>query len=70
MNNGGISDLTTTIIIILVLLVFWMLLKQMGRKRKRRSFRSISARDLRERYLRGDISPEEYEAEKKRFEQK
>jgi uncharacterized membrane protein len=70
MNNGGITDLTATIIIILVLLVFWVLLKQMGRKRKRRSFRSISPGDLRERYLRGEISPEEYEAQKKRFERK
>jgi uncharacterized membrane protein len=70
MNIGGITDLFAIIIIILVLLIFWMLLKKMGGKRKSRSFRSISSGDLRERYIRGEISRKEYEAQKKRFERK
>ena len=64
-QNGGVTDLTTILVIIIALLIFWILLKQMGRQRKRRSFRSTSLGHLRQRYARGDVSEEEYDRQKK-----
>jgi uncharacterized membrane protein len=68
LQNGGVTDLTSIIVIIIALLILWILLKQMGRQKKRRSFRSTSLGHLRQRYARGDISDEEYEKQKKEFE--
>jgi uncharacterized membrane protein len=58
------SDLVITLALIIALLVVWMLLRRMGRRGKR-TFRSTSLRDLRRRYLNGEISDEEYERQKK-----
>ncbi len=65
LQNGGINALQTTIIIIVVLLILWVGLRQMGRGRKRRTFRSTSLGNLRKRYVKGEISEEEYERQKK-----
>ena len=65
MQNRGIGDLQTTVIIIVVLLILWVLLRQTAMKRKRRSFRSTSLSHLRQRYIKGEISDEEYEKQKK-----
>jgi uncharacterized membrane protein len=65
MQQSTLSDLTTMIVIIVVLLIFWMLLKQMAGRKNKRSFRSTSLGNLRQRYLQGDISEEEYEEQKK-----
>ncbi len=62
---GITDDFTTTIIIIVVLLILWVGLRQMGRKRKRRAFKSTSLGNLRRRYVQGEISEEEYEKQKK-----
>ncbi|MCF8335836.1 MAG: SHOCT domain-containing protein [Bacteroidales bacterium] len=62
-NNEG-SDLVVTMALIIGLLIVWMLLRRMG-KRGKRTFRSTSLRNLRQRYLRGEISDEEYERQKK-----
>ncbi len=65
LQNRGIGDLQTTIIIIVILLILWVGLRQMGHKRKRRSFRSTSLASLRKSYINGEISEEEYEKQKK-----
>ena len=67
LQNDGINDLQTFIIIIVVLLILWVGLRQMGRKRKRRAFRSTSLGNLRRRYVQGEISEEEYEKQKKKL---
>lgn len=64
-NKGITDDFTTTIIIIVVLFILWVGLRQMGRKRKRRAFKSTSLGNLRRRYVQGEISEEEYEKQKK-----
>ena len=58
------SDLVITMALIIALLIVWMLLRRMG-KRGKRTFRSTSLRNLRRRYLNGEISDEEYERQKK-----
>ena len=58
------SDLLVTLGLIIALLIVWMLLRRMGRRGKR-TFRSTSLRNLRRRYLDGEISDEEYERQKK-----
>ncbi len=58
------SDLVITLGLIIALLIVWMLLRKMGRRGKR-TFRSTSLRNLRRRYLDGEISDEEYERQKK-----
>jgi uncharacterized membrane protein len=58
------SDLVVTLGLIIALLIVWMLLRRMGRRGKR-TFRSTSLRNLRRRYLDGEISDEEYERQKK-----
>ena len=58
------SDLVVTLGLIIALLILWMLLRRMGRRGKR-TFRSTSLRNLRRRYLDGEISDEEYERQKK-----
>ena len=58
------SDLVITLGLIIALLILWMLLRRMG-KRGKRTFRSTSLRNLRRRYLNGEISDEEYERQKK-----
>jgi uncharacterized membrane protein len=58
------SDLVVTLGLIIALLIVWMLLRRMGRRGKR-TFRSTSLRNLRRRYLDGEISDEEYEKQKK-----
>lgn len=62
-SNEG-SDLEVTLGLIIALLIVWMLLRRMG-KRGKRTFRSTSLRNLRRRYLNGEISDEEYEKQKK-----
>jgi|GEM_PF-2089331 len=62
-SNEG-SDLVVTLGLIIALLIAWMLLRRMGRRGKR-TFRSTSLRNLRRRYLDGEISDEEYERQKK-----
>jgi len=62
-SNEG-SDLEITLGLIIALLIVWMLLRRMGRRGKR-TFRSTSLRNLRRRYLNGEISDEEYEKQKK-----
>jgi uncharacterized membrane protein len=62
------NDLTVTLGLIVVLLVAWIFLRRMG-KRDKRTFRSTSMRHLRQRYLRGEISDEEYEKQKKDLEE-
>lgn len=62
-NDEG-SDLVITLALIIALLIVWMLLRRLG-KRGVRTFRSTSLRNLRRRYLNGEISDEEYEEQKK-----
>ncbi len=68
LQTGDMNDLTMTLGLIVVLLVAWLFLRRMG-KRDKRTFRSTSLRNLRQRYLRGEITDEEYERQKKDFEQ-
>jgi len=63
LQSGEMSDLTLTLGLIVVLLIAWIFLRRMG-KRDKRSFRSTSLRNLRQRYLKGEISDEEYEKQK------
>ncbi|MFP4620660.1 MAG: SHOCT domain-containing protein [Bacteroidales bacterium] len=67
-SNEG-SDLEITLLLIIALLVVWMLLRRMG-KRGKRTFRSTSLRNLRRRYLSGEISDEEYDRQKKELSEK
>ncbi|HKL37726.1 MAG TPA: SHOCT domain-containing protein [Bacteroidales bacterium] len=67
LQSGEMNDLTITLGLIVVLLIAWIFLRRMG-KRDKRSFRSTSLRNLRQRYLRGEISDEEYEKQKKDLE--
>ncbi len=69
-QNRGIGDLQTTIIIIMVLVILWVVLRQTGRKRKKRGFRSTSLSNLRQRFIQGDISEEEYQKQKRDLENK
>ena len=64
LQTGEMNDLTVTLGLIAVLLVAWLFLRRMGRREKR-TFKSTSLRNLRQRYLRGEISDEEYESQKK-----
>lgn len=64
LQAGEMDDLTITLGLIVVLLIAWIFLRRMG-KRDRRTFRSTSLRNLRQRYLQGEISDEEYEKQKK-----
>lgn len=68
LQSGNMNDLTVTLGLIVVLLVAWVFLRRMG-KRDKRTFRSTSMRNLRQRYLRGEISDEEYEKQKKDLEE-
>lgn len=68
LQSGNMNDLTVTLGLIVVLLVAWIFLRRMG-KRDKRTFRSTSMRNLRQRYLRGEISDEEYEKQKKDLEE-
>jgi len=67
LQSGEMNDLTITLGLIVVLLIAWIFLRRMG-KRDKRSFSSTSLRNLRQRYLRGEISDEEYEKQKKDLE--
>jgi uncharacterized membrane protein len=58
-----VNDLTITLGLIVALLIAWLFLRRMG-KREKRTFKSTSLRNLRQRYLRGEISDEEYEKQK------
>jgi len=58
-----VNDLTITLGLIVGLLIAWLFLRRMG-KREKRTFKSTSLRNLRQRYLRGEISDEEYEKQK------
>jgi len=64
LQSGEMNDLSITLGLIVVLLIAWVFLRRMG-KRDRRTFRSTSLRNLRQRYLKGEISDEEYEKQKK-----
>lgn len=68
LQSGEMNDLTLTLGLIVVLLIAWIFLRRMG-KRDKRSFRSASLRNLRQRYLRGEISDEEYEKQKSDLEE-
>ncbi|MBS3807100.1 MAG: SHOCT domain-containing protein [Bacteroidales bacterium] len=68
LQSGEMNDLTLTLGLIVVLLIAWIFLRRMG-KRDKRSFRSTSLRNLRQRYLRGEISDEEYEKQKSDLEE-
>ena len=57
------SDLAVTFALIVALLVVWLILRRIG-KRGKRTFKSTSLRNLRRRYLNGEISDEEYEKQK------
>ena len=63
LQSGEANDLTVTLGLIVVLLIAWLFLKRMG-KREKRTFKSTSLRNLRQRYLKGEISDEEYEKQK------
>jgi uncharacterized membrane protein len=63
LQSGDANDLTITLGLIVVLLIAWLFLKRMG-KREKRTFKSTSLRNLRQRYLNGEISDEEYEKQK------
>lgn len=68
LQSGEMNDLTVTLALIVVLLIAWIFLRRMG-KRDKRSFRSTSLRNLRQRYLRGELSDEEYEKQKRDLEE-
>ncbi len=68
LQSGNMNDLTVTLGLIVVLLVAWIFLRRMG-KRDKRTFRSTSMRNLRQRYLKGEISDEEYDKQKKDLEE-
>jgi len=68
LQSGEMNDLTITLGLIVVLLIAWIFLRRMG-KRDKRSFRSTSLRNLRQRYLKGELSDEEYEKQKKDLEE-
>jgi uncharacterized membrane protein len=63
LQSGEANDLTITLGLIVVLLIAWLFLRRMG-KREKRTFKSTSLRNLRQRYLKGEISDEEYEKQK------
>jgi len=63
LQGGEVNDLTITLGLIVVLLIAWVFLRRMGRREKR-TFKSTSLRNLRQRYLKGEISDEEYEKQK------
>jgi len=63
LQAGEANDLTITLGLIVVLLIAWLFLRRLG-KREKRSFKSTSLRNLRQRYLKGEISDEEYEKQK------
>jgi uncharacterized membrane protein len=60
------SEVTQIVGLALGLLIIWLLLRNIGKKKKGRKFGSLSKRNLRNRYLRGEISKEEYEKQKKK----
>lgn len=67
-QGNSMTELSRMLIILIILLIIWVLLRQMGRRRKKRAFKSTSLGNLRERYLRGDISDMEYDKQKKDLE--
>jgi uncharacterized membrane protein len=60
------SEVTQIVGLAIGLLLIWLLLRNIGKKKKGRKFGSLSDRNLRNRYLRGEISKEEYEKQKKK----
>ena len=60
-----INELIKIIGLAIGLLIIWLLLRNLGKKKKGRTFHSLSKRNLRNRYLRGEISKEEYDKQKK-----
>jgi len=60
-----INELLKIIGLVIGLLIIWLALRKLGKKKKRRKFRSPSRRHLRNQFLRGEISKEEYEKQKK-----
>lgn len=58
------SDLVITLALIFALIIVWMVLRRMG-KRDKRTFKSTSLRNLRQRYLKGEIDDKEYESQKR-----
>ncbi|MFP4365569.1 MAG: SHOCT domain-containing protein [Bacteroidales bacterium] len=65
---NGMPELSKMLIIIIILIIVWGFLRQMGKRREKRAFKSTSLGNLRERYLRGDISDDEYDKQKKDLE--
>jgi len=64
-----LQELQWTIILIIGLLIVWIFLRRMGKKHKR-TFRSTSVSHLRQRFINGEISEEEYWRRKDELEKK
>ncbi|MFO8235207.1 MAG: hypothetical protein R6U04_07380 [Bacteroidales bacterium] len=64
-----LHELGKLLILVIVLLIIWIVLRKLGKKKKKRAFGSPSMRHLQKRFMRGEISKEEFEKQKEKLSQ-
>ncbi len=64
-----INELGKVLILVIALLIIWIVLRKIGKKKNKRAFGSPSMRHLQKRFLRGEISKEEFEKQKEKLKQ-